>query len=329
MIGPFSALRRAMYGRGIMSSVSLPRPVISIGNLSAGGSGKTPHVQHIASWMSGLGLKVAVLSRGYGRRSKGVIWVSRGDGPLVSATVGGDEPVLLAGTLPGVAVLVGESRAQAGIECLRSRETDVFLLDDGFQHLSLRRDADILLVDAAQGLGNRRSLPFGPLREPAGSARFADALVLTRCAGLSQGEAVAATVPFPAGRPRAFSRLAPRSLVDRGGAEIPLPSPGAEAVAFCGLARNDQFLATLRESGFAVRRFLGYGDHHWYLPAELGEIASAADGGLVLTTEKDLARLPDDVPFDVKALRVRVEFLEGWETLSGLLLERIRSAVRR
>ncbi len=324
MIGPFSALRRAMYGRGILRSESLPRPVVSIGNLSAGGSGKTPHVQHIASWMKGMGLKVAVLSRGYGRKSKGVIWVSRGDGPLVSARVGGDEPVLLAGSLPGVDVLVGESRFHAGIECLRRREADVFLLDDGFQHLSLRRDADILLVDAARGLGNRRTLPFGPLREPAGSARFADALVVTKCAGLAQGESVAAAVPFPAGRPRAFSRLVPRSLVDRGGAETPIPSPGVEAVAFCGLARNDQFSETLRESGFVIRRFLGFGDHHWYLPSEIREIASAAGGGPVLTTEKDLVRLPDDVPFDVKALRVGVEFLEGWDSLSRLLLERIR-----
>ena len=329
MIGPFSSLRRAMYRRGILRSESLPRPVVSVGNLAAGGSGKTPHVQFLASWMTGLGLKVAVLTRGYGRESRGIVWVSRGGGPLVSARMGGDEPVLLAGSLPGVPVLAGEARVQAGIECLRRQEVDVFLLDDAFQHLSLRRDADILLVDAGRGLGNRLTLPLGPLREPAGNARFADALVVTKCAGLAQGEGVAATVPFPADRPRAFSRLVARSLVERGGAESPLPSPGVEVVAFCGLARNDQFSETLRESGFVIRKFMGYADHHWYRTSEIGKIASAAGGLPVLTTEKDLVRLPERLPFGVKALRVGVEFLAGWDVLSRFLLERVRSGEMR
>jgi tetraacyldisaccharide 4'-kinase len=324
VIGAFASLRRELYRRGILRSEALPRPVVSVGNLTVGGSGKTPHVQFLASWMKGLGLRVAVLSRGYGRGSRGIVWVSRGEGPLVSPGIGGDEPVLLAVSLRGVPVLVGEVRAEAGRECLRRQEVDVFLLDDGFQHLSLRRDADILLVDAGRGLGNRRTLPFGPLREPAGNARFADALVVTKCTGLSQGEGVARTIPFPADRPKAISRLVPRLLVDRRGFESPLPPPGEEVVAFCGLARNDQFSATLRESGFVLRKFLAYGDHHRYRPADLEDISSAAGGAPVLTTEKDLVRLPERPPFDVKALRVGVEFLAGWDVLSRFLLERVR-----
>lgn len=329
MIGPFASLRRALYRRGILPSEALPRPVISIGNLGVGGSGKTPHVQFLASWMTGLGLKVAVLSRGYGRESRGVVWVSRGEGPLVSAEVGGDEPVLLAALLPGVPVLVGEARVEAGRECLRSRDADVFLLDDGYQHLSLRRDADLLLVDAVLGLGNRRTLPLGPLREPPGNARFADALVVTRCSDPAQGEETAASIPFPAGRPRAFSRLLPRALVDRRGGESPLPSRGQEVAAFCGLARNEQFEATLRESGFVPRKFLGYRDHHRYRPSDIADIAAAAEGLPVLTTEKDLVRLPGRVPFEVRAIRVGVEFLAGWDALSRFLLERVRSTERR
>jgi tetraacyldisaccharide 4'-kinase len=298
--------------------------VISVGNLTVGGSGKTPHVQFLASWLLGLGFRVAVLSRGYGRGSGGVVWVSRGEGPLVTHEDGGDEPVLLASSLPGVSVLVGESRAEAGRECLRRQKVDVFLLDDGFQHLSLRRDADVLLVDAGRCLGNRRTLPFGPLREPAGNSRFADALVVTKCKDPARGNEVAAAVRFPAGRPRAFSRLVPRSLVDRRGCVTPLPPPGEEAVAFCGLARNEQFSSTLEESGFVLRKFLGYGDHHRYRRADLEEIASAAGGLTALTTEKDLVRLPEELPFDVKALRVEVEFLEGWDALSRFLLERAR-----
>lgn len=329
MIGPIASLRRSLYRWGIFGAEALPRPVISVGNLTVGGSGKTPHVQFLATWMIRQGLTPAVLSRGYGRHSRGVVWVSRGDGPLVPPEIGGDEPVLLAASLPGVPVLVGESRAAAGRECLRGRHADVFLLDDGFQHLSLRRDADVLLVDAGTPPGNLRTLPFGRLREGAAAARYADALVLTRCADLAAGERTAAAIPIPPGRPRAFSRLVPRSLVNGRGVESPLPRAGTEVAAFCGLARNDQFAETLREAGFVPRKFLGYRDHHRYRPADIERIAEAAEGLPILTTEKDLVRLPEPLPFEVKALRVGVEFLAGWEALSGLLLDRIRPAKRR
>ena len=326
MIGPFATLRRSMYRSGILRREHLPRPVVSVGNLAAGGSGKTPHVQFLASWLSDLGMKVAVLSRGYARRSRGVVWVSRGDGPVVTADAGGDEPVLLAALLPGVPVLVGESRAEAGRECLRSLDVDLFLLDDGFQHLSLRREVDLLLVEAKDGLGNRRTLPLGPLREPAENARFADALVVTKCADLAQGEETAAAVPLPAGRPRAFTRLVARAIVDRRGRESPVPRAGEEVVAFSGLARNGQFAETLRMSGYAVRKFFPYGDHYRYRQADLEKIAVAAGGMQVLTTEKDMARLPGKLPFELKALRIGVEFISGWEGLSTLILEKLGTA---
>ncbi|MGE5753751.1 MAG: tetraacyldisaccharide 4'-kinase [Deltaproteobacteria bacterium] len=329
MIGPFAEARRWLYRRGFLHAEALPRPVISVGNLAVGGAGKTPHVQFLASWLAGLGARPAVLSRGYGRKSRGVVWVSHGEGPLVPADVGGDEPVLLASLLPGVPVLAGEVRADAGRECLKRREVDVFLLDDGFQHLRLSRDADLLLVDAGRGLGNRRTLPLGPLREPAGSARFADALIVTKCADLAKGRETAAAIPFPPGRPRAFSSLSPRSLVDREGRESPLPAGNVEVAAFCGLARNGQFSETLAEAGFAVRKFLAYGDHHRYRPKDFEEIAAAAKGLPVLTTEKDLVRLPAALPFDVKALRVGVAFIDGWQELSRFLLERVRWAGTR
>ncbi|MBI5419408.1 MAG: tetraacyldisaccharide 4'-kinase [Deltaproteobacteria bacterium] len=325
MIGPFARWRRALYRSGILRSEALPRPVISVGNLTVGGSGKTPHVKFLASWMKNTGMRVAVLSRGYGRETKRVVWVSYGDGPAVPASAGGDEPVLLAASLPGVPVLVGESRAEAGREALRRREIDAFLLDDGFQHLSLRRDADLLLLDAGRGLCNRRTLPLGPLREPPDCARFADALVVTRCADEARCEDLAGSVSFPPDRPRACSRLVPRTLVDRDGGESPLPSPGEEVAAFSGLARNEQFAATLREAGFVVRRFLAFRDHHPYGPGDIEKIASAAEGMPVVTTEKDLVRLTGALPFRVLALRVEVEFLSGWEGLSRLILERIGS----
>ncbi len=323
MIGKLAAARRALYSSGIMRSDSLPRPVISIGNITVGGTGKTPHVMFFASWLTGLGMKVAILSRGYGRRSRGVVWVSNGEGPLVPASVGGDEPVLLAASLPGVPVLVAKSRAEAGRECLRRREVDAFLLDDGYQHLSLRRDADILLVDVDRGLGNGRTLPFGPLRENPRSARFADALIVTKCKRLAEGEAVADSMPFIAGLPRAFSRLVPRSVVDRQGRIYTLPAAGEQVTVFCGLARNGQFHDTLLEAGYVVRKFIGFRDHHEYRARDFERILAEAGNTTLMTTEKDLVRLPADLRFDVKALRVGVEFLAGWEAVSGLVLDRL------
>lgn len=323
MIGPFARARRALYAAGIRRSDSLPRPVVSIGNLTVGGSGKTPHILFLANWLVHLGMRIAILSRGYGRRSRGVRWASGRDGPSATAETVGDEPALLAASLPSIAVLVGESRYEAGLECLRKGDVDLFLLDDGFQHLPLRRDVDLLLVDGLEGLGNGRTLPLGPLREPPDHARFADALILTRCADPNRVERVRATVPFPPGRPVAASRMVPVSMVERDGRVVPLPDPGMEVSAFAGLAHNRQFLDTLEVAGFRVRSFRGFGDHHWYTASDLERVREEAGGLPVVTTEKDLFRLPGVVPFPVRALRIGVEFLSGWEDLSRLLLGRI------
>ncbi len=327
MIGPFARARRALHRAGVLRAASLPRPVVSVGNLTVGGTGKTPHVQFLARWLSGRGVRVAVLSRGYGRRTRGVVWAS--GTPAAGAAAVGDEPALLARSLPGVAVVVGESRLAAGLEALRREPVDAFLLDDGFQHQGLRRDADILLVDGIRGLGNGRTLPLGPLREPPDHARFADALVVTRCADVARAEEVRAGIAFPSVRPVAATRLVPRCLVDAEWREAPLPDPGAEVVAFAGLARNGQFEATLRGCGLRVARFVAFRDHHPYGARDIRDIAAAAAGLPVVTTEKDLVRLPGDLPFRVSALRVAVEFLSGWDALSGLVLERIGGAAAR
>jgi len=323
MIGPIARVRRTLYANGILRSESLPRPVVSIGNLTVGGTGKTPHVLHLAKWFDRLGFRVAILSRGYGRRSRGVVWASGRDRMPAPAETVGDEPALLAASLPGAAVVVGESRYDAGRECLMTGDVDLFLLDDGFQHLSLSRDVDLLLVDGVEGLGNGRTLPLGPLREPPGHAKFADALVLTGCVDRNRGNRVLDEIPFPGGRPVAATRMVPVSLVERDGRELPLPPPGEEVAAFAGIARNRRFLDTLSSVGFRVVSFCGFGDHHWYTPGDLRRIETEAGGHPVVTTEKDLIRLPRDVPFPVRALRIGVEYLSGWEELSGLLLDRI------
>lgn len=329
ILGAAARMRRTLYSAGIFPTSLLPRPVVSVGNLVMGGAGKTPHVIHLSQWLSGQGRRVGVLSRGYGRKSRGVLWVSDGEGTIVPPRVGGDEPVLIARSLPGIPVVVGESRAAAGREILSRRAVDVFLLDDGFQHLSLRRDVDLLLVECGQGLGNRWTAPMGPLREPPSHARFADALVITKCPDADSGARTAGTVPFPSDRPRAFSRLSPRGIVGRDGRPTKRAGVGEEVFAFSGLARNAQFRDTLAAAGFRVKRFLSFPDHHAYGRGDLERIAREAGGMSAITTEKDLVRLPDDVPFAVGALRVEVEYLDGWEEISRMILRRLDEGSRQ
>ena len=323
ILGAAARARRILSSAGLLPASLLPRPVVSVGNLVMGGAGKTPHVIHLARWLAVQGRRVGILSRGYGRKTRGVRWVSDGEGPIATVAEAGDEPVLIARSLPGIPVAVGESRAAAGREVLSRRRVDVFLLDDGFQHLSLRRDADLLLVECGRGLGNRWTAPLGPLREPASHARFADALVITKCPDVESGARTARTVPIPSDRPWAFSRLSPGGIVGRDGLPSKDVPAGSAVFAFSGLARNAQFRDTLAAAGFRVKGFLPFPDHHAYVRGDLDRIAREAGGLPAITTEKDLVRLPDDVPFSVGALRVEVEYLVGWEEVSRLILDRL------
>ncbi|GAB4229954.1 MAG: tetraacyldisaccharide 4'-kinase [Deltaproteobacteria bacterium] len=321
ILGAAARARRSLYSLGVFRRERLPRPVLSVGNLVLGGAGKTPHVIHMGRWLQGRGVQIGVLSRGYGRTSRGVVRVSDGSGEIVSAAEGGDEPVLIARSLPGVPVFVGESRAAAGRALLSVRGVDAFLLDDGFQHLALRRDLDLLLIECGYGLGNRRTAPLGPLREPPSHARFADALVITKCPDAESGGRTARTVPGPDDRPTAFSRMSPRGIVGGDGAPCPGIRPGDEVFAFSGLARNGTFLDTLAAAGFRVSGSLSFPDHHVYGPGDLRRISRESHGLPAVTTEKDQVRLPAGLPFPVGALRIEVEYLGGWDAIARRILD--------
>jgi len=219
----------------------LPLPVISVGNLLWGGGGKTPLVAAVAAHLRQRGLAVCILSRGYGRSGSGVRIVSRGDGPLLAPAEAGDEPVLLAGELPGVAVVVGADRHRAGMEALaRLRPApELFLLDDGFSHLALHRDLDLLAFPAADPFGGGRLWPGGRLREPLAASARADAALLTgtpalgrMAAGGVAGRAAAEAVAD--GEPSVFREA---STDDSSGARVSansaaaVPSPGAALAA--------------------------------------------------------------------------------------------------
>ncbi|HZI63481.1 MAG TPA: tetraacyldisaccharide 4'-kinase [Thermoanaerobaculia bacterium] len=287
--------RRAWWSR---RARRLPRPVVSVGNLHWGGAGKTPLTAALARWLRDQGRRPAILSRGYGRRDRSVRIVSTGDGPLLGPLAAGDEPVALAAELPGVAVVVAPDRYEAGRHALErlSPAPGIFLLDDGFSHLRLRRDVDLLAFPAADPFAGGRLPPGGRLREPLAAAARADAVLLTGAAadlfGAGGGAALAAAL-----RPHGFRGpgfdCALRQDAMRVDGEVDL-GPGARVVAVAGVARPQTFFAAVRDMGFEVTEEIAFPDHHPYPEESVARLARAlrANGAQALvTTPKDAVKL--------------------------------------
>jgi tetraacyldisaccharide 4'-kinase len=207
-----------LYGAGVRArnlilknrGKRLPGFVMSIGNITAGGTGKTPAVIMVAAWAKAQGYRVAVLSRGYGGKlKKGAQDVSDGKDILVGPEVSGDEPWQIAGSLKDVPVVVSPSRYLAGMEAKKKFDTEFFILDDGFQHIRLARDLDVVLADAKSPFGNMHMLPWGPLREPLSGLRRADIVVFTRSKGISP----CCTNPYIANKPGVTGDHLPDNII--------------------------------------------------------------------------------------------------------------------
>lgn len=270
----------------------LDRPVISIGNLAVGGRSKTPIVAAVAARLRDAGERPAILSRGYARRlsEDGVVVVRDADGIRADIDRAGDEPLMLARQLDGVSVLACPSRYLAGRLAEQHLNSTIHVLDDGFQHLTLHRDIDIVIV-SADDLERARTLPFGRLREPIDALASADALV-----SLDDAPARAQGYGTPIWRAR--RRLDTARLVEPFGA--PLDFDWGTAVAVAGIANPSRFFADLRSSGWPVAREPGFADHHPYSQRDVDEMfraVRAVGAGLVITTEKDLVRLLPFRPF--------------------------------
>jgi tetraacyldisaccharide 4'-kinase len=308
----------------------LPRPVISVGNLHWGGTGKTPLTAAVAAHLRDRGLAVCILSRGYAGEGRGVRVVSVGGGPLLGPKVAGDEPVLLAGELPGVAVVVGPDRWQAGQAAMQrlSPAPDLFLLDDGFSHLALRRDLDLLAFPATDPFGGGRLPPGGRLREPLAAVARASAVLLTGAAdggnaGDESGAALAEALrPYGFAGPGFTSRTVPGhpQWIDRRG-EVPA---GSSVFLVSAVARPDTFTATVRSLGYEIAGELRFPDHHAYPQASLEQITTAwrsSGAAAVLTTSKDRVKLLGrlnvlDVPWAELPIRAEPED-RFWRWLDG------------
>ena len=285
-----AAWRRAWYDRHPDARRRLARPVISVGNLAAGGSGKTPVVAALARWLLAEGERPAILSRGYARRrtAEGVVVVSDRERVLEPVTRSGDEPQMLARALPGVPVLVGPDRFLCGRLAERRFDATVHLLDDGFQHFQLHRDVDLLLV-SPEDLDDA-VLPAGRLREPLEAGASADALLVggDDAACRKVAEHLRARDAF-----RTVASFGAPRLLSPFGALIPRMA-GMRALAVAGIARPQRFFDAARAQGWELVKELAFRDHHWFSESDLKRMlatARAANADLILTTEKDAVRL--------------------------------------
>jgi tetraacyldisaccharide 4'-kinase len=307
--------------------------VWSVGNLHWGGTGKTPVVSAVAAWLRENGERAAILSRGYGRRGGGgPLLVSRGEGPLVSPARAGDEPWLLAEQLPGVAVAVAARRAAAGRLLLATLAPPptLFLLDDGFSHLRLARDLDVLVLPADDPFGGGRLLPGGRLREPLAAAARAHGVLLA-------GEAVTPSAAREVGAALGAHGFHGGAFACRMGVGEPRPvsapprahgqaAPRVEAgpwLLVTGVARAERVRRSAAAAGLAVADHLAFADHHDYPPHSLHIIArTAARSGAVavLTTTKDRVKLTGRLPLPLWELPVAAAPEPAfWAWLTGRL----------
>ena len=317
-------MRRTWYARPGRRR-RLPHAVISVGNLSMGGSGKTPVVAALARLLRQRGERPVILTRGYGRRDKreGVLVVSDGQRVLEPVDRSGDEPQLLARTLPGVPVLVAADRYLAGVFAGRHFAATVSILDDGFQHVQLERDVDLLLV-SVDDLDDR-VVPAGHLREPLDAAQLADAVLVTGSEDsiMAVAEALKHRTIF---RVKTNYEVLSHRGPDKARAAGVINSrvqKDLRVVAFAGIARPERFFNALRSLGYEVARELTFPDHHWYTARDISGIQAAARDAntpVIVTTEKDAVRC--DLECAVLPMTVEVEPAAEFERW---LMGRLRS----
>lgn len=323
-------LRTAAYKKGLLKTTRLPVPVISIGNITVGGTGKTPLVAHISRVLANEGCNVCILTRGYGRNDAGKrVVVSDGMKVLSEVHESGDEPFWLAENLKGVAAVICDAdRAAAGRWALEHLDSNVLVLDDGFQHLQLARDLNILAIDATNPWGSGRLLPAGRLREAPQGASRADCAIITRAAPNSELQELRIKLQNLMGdRPIFTSQMQTKGVrklstarLDPG---IGIPQPVA---AFCAVGNPASFFNHLIKEGLTLVDTHAFPDHHKYKQADITRIsdeAKRAGAASLITTAKDAVKL-NELKFDLPCYVLEIEIsIDEEDKLAGL----IRNAV--
>lgn len=330
----YSAVTRARltaYRRGWFSVSKLAAPVISVGNLTTGGTGKTPLVDWVCRVVAGKcahvageaadeitpsGKRVCVLTRGYGRANpKSQVVVSNGTELLADEREAGDEPFLLAKNLIGIAaVIANPNRVAAGEWAIENFKSDVLVLDDGFQHLRLARDLDIVTIDATSPFGGGSLLPYGRLREPLAGLSRADCVVITRTEQVEDWAPIKEFVGRVAGAVPVFSSRMVTSEIRRLDNERPDREqlPSQPLGAFCGVGNPESFFNHLRREGYSLAFTRAFADHHNYNQSEvqaLVEQAKSSGASALITTAKDAIKLASfnlEIPCYVLEIQISI-----------------------
>ena len=317
-------MRTVFFDMGLLRQEKLPCKVISIGNITVGGTGKTPMVIYLANLLKNKGFRPAVLSRGYKGKTKAPInIVSDGKRLMMKPGDCGDEPVLIAKSLSGIPVLTGPQRVLTGKVAIEQFGVDLLILDDAFQHRQLARDINIVLLNAEKPLGNGFLLPAGPLRERPSALRRADFVIYT-------GDNTKITTVMPS-KPAYHARHQAVAIINGAtGRESPLHTlKGRRICAFAGIAKPEAFRKTLTELGASEVVLLPYPDHHEYSREDIREIQKKAleeKADMIMTTEKDGVKLAHFHMFleKIDLLRVAMVFSGDEQAFAGSLMEKLK-----
>ena len=327
LYGAVTRTRLSLYRRGTFQTTKLDRPVISIGNITTGGTGKTPLVEYVARTIASQGKKVCILTRGYGRKDQHLqVIVSDGYGVLASPSEAGDEPYLLATKLTGQAAVISSAdRIAAGQEAIKDFGTEVFVLDDGFQHLRIARDLNIVCIDATNPWGGGRLLPYGRLRESLDGLTRADCAVLTRCDQVESVEALRDEVGrLTGGRPIFESRMRPLRVVSlKNGPETIVSGCVA---AFCAVGNPASFFESLTRLGYELGLERAFADHHAYSQSDVDELhhlARQTGATALITTAKDAVKLKG-MEFALPCYVLEIEIaIDDADNFQNVILDRI------
>lgn len=329
-------MRNLGFEKKLFKTWKAPLPVVSIGNISAGGTGKTPLADWIINYCLSVGSEPALLSRGYGRTTKGVQLVSDGQRILLDSREAGDETSMLAARNPGIIVVVAEKRKE-GVEFILkrfgTRMPSLIILDDAFQHRQIARDLDIVIINAAEPYCNARMLPEGRLREPLENIRRAGLIVLNKITDRNAADAIACDLK-KTGIPVVLAKTEAGELVPFGEDAGERNMNGIRAFAFAGIGSPEGFLGSLKEKGIQVEAHRFFRDHEPYTGDKLLPILLEAEkkGLSLVTTEKDYFRLLSEHELTATLsvlpcyyLKISTRFLEGEEILASMLNEIISS----
>jgi tetraacyldisaccharide 4'-kinase len=324
-------LRGFLYRKGIFKRHRLSCKVISIGNITVGGTGKTPATCLIARHFKNAGCNVAVLSRGY-RAQAGAepLIVSDGNHIIAGPEVAGDEAVMLAQKLPGVPILAGQNRFLLGQRAIHDFSAQALLIDDGFQHYPLQRDLDIVLINARNPFGNGFLLPRGTLREPLSSLRRTPLIVLTKVEKTTEVKKLEELIRIY--RPNAHIFIASvqaaclHRLADNAAVDLGIMRNKA-VVALCSIGDPETFYSLLASLGCNIMQKLAFPDHHWYRSDDYAVINSCGQvADFIITTEKDIVKLDKNMIDNKKMFILETEmhidredeFFQTLSTLAGL-----------